>query len=185
MVQESWISEHILRRQNHLCVPAFSTSSGEVCPARALHGSIPPAQEKIMTLRAVKNSLWGISHFIWLWTRLGFGSWLCEPDTAFLVTFSCLLSTDKQKELLIHEDNSRVTGLNVYQTKIRINFILKSKTWFIQNCKQSPHFWKSYCQGEATRLWSWCLYHSGNKYICMTQTFVTQSGTVHSSCCYI
>lgn len=105
MVQGSWISEQILRRQNHLCVPDSSTPSGEVCPARALPGSIPPAQEKMMTPRPVKSSSTGISHFIWLWTRLGSASWLSEPDTAFLLTFSCLLSSDKQEESLIHEDN--------------------------------------------------------------------------------
>lgn len=55
-----------------------------------------------------------------------------DPDTAFLLTFSLLLATDKVKESLRHEDNFRAIDLNTQQRgKIGttgISLILEIKT---------------------------------------------------------
>lgn len=106
----SGLMDLILRRQNHLCVPISPTSSGRFsCQSPPWEYSPCPGENDDSKGWEAQPMRHLSLHLALDWVRL----WILSAwtSTAFLLTLCCLLSPDKQKESLIHEDNSRVTDL--------------------------------------------------------------------------
>lgn len=179
MVQDSWISEHILRRKNHLCVPVSPTSSGEVFLPEPSLGVFPLPRRK-WWLQGLRST----AHEASL-TSFGFGlGQALDPECMNQHSLSLNLVLPvipRQTEGVTDtEDNSRATDLKRASDQNQNQFYSGKQSLVYTELQTVSTFLKELLARwdyKAVELmfisqWEWVHLYG-------TDIFVTHSDTVH------